>query len=79
MLDFYAANPPGKFELIEGIATLRFTDYDKPLMLTEAENVVSLSVDTPKDLEVVIKIVKQKIANNEFSQEFLALLKGEGK
>ncbi len=79
MLDFYAANPPGKFELIEGIATLRFTDYDKPLMLTEAENVVSLSVDTPKDLEVVVKIVQQKIANNEFSQEFLALLNGEGK
>ena len=77
MLDFYAQNPPGKFELIEGIATLRFVDYDKPLMLKEAENVVSLSVDTPKDLDVVINLVKQKIANNELSKEFLALLKEE--
>lgn len=74
MLDFYAANPPGRFELIEGIATLRFTDYGKPLMLKEAKNVVSLSVDTPKDLEVVTGIVRHKIANKEFSKEFLELL-----
>lgn len=74
MLDFYAANPPGRFELIEGIATLRFTDYGKPLMLKEAKNVVSLSVDTPKDLEIVTGIVRHKIANKEFSKEFLELL-----
>lgn len=74
MLDFYAANPPGRFELIEGIATLRFTDYGKPLMLKEAKNVESLSVDTPKDLEVVTGIVRHKIANKEFSKEFLELL-----
>lgn len=74
MLDFYAANPPGRFELIEGIATLRFTDYNKPLMLKEAENVVSLSVDTPKDLEVVTNIAKQKIESHELPREFLDLL-----
>ncbi len=74
MLDFYAANPPGRFELIEGIATLRFTDYGKPLMLKEAKNVESLSVDTPKDLEIVTGIVRHKIANKEFSKEFLELL-----
>ena len=59
MLDFYANSNPGKFELIEGIDTLRFLDYGKTLQFIIAKNVKSLSVDTQKDLDYVIEIIKQ--------------------
>lgn len=71
MLEFYAQNPAGKFEQIEGIATLRFIDYGKPLHLIIAENVGSLSVDTAMDLDRVRIIIKEKIKNNEFSPYLL--------
>lgn len=77
MLDFYANNPPGKMEIIEGIATLRFTDYDKTLLCVEADNVESLSVDTPKDLEKVQIIVKSKLDKGEFPLDFVKLLEQE--
>lgn len=54
MLDFYNANQPSTFELIEGIDTLRFIDYKKQLRLIVRDCGYSLSVDTPKDLEKVI-------------------------
>lgn len=77
MLDFYANNPPGKMEQIEGIATLRFTDYDRTLLCVEADNVETLSVDTPKDLEKVQLIVKSKLNKGEFSSDFVKLLEQE--
>ena len=71
MLDFYVSTPPGELELIEGIATLRFIDYNKQLLVVEAENVESLSVDTPKDLEKVIAIINKNIKNNLYDENFL--------
>lgn len=57
MLDFYAKSKPGRLELIEGIDTMRFIDYDKKLMLIKVDNCESLSVDTEKDLEEVRKMI----------------------
>ena len=60
MLDFYAATQPGHLELIEGIDTLRFLDYGKQLKLHIVPGCHSLSVDTEKDLEMVIRIIKEQ-------------------
>lgn len=65
MLEFYSSSEPGHFEGIEGIDTLRFIDYKKPLYLVPVENVVSLSVDTEKDLEKVRLIIEEKIDKGE--------------
>lgn len=59
MLDFYKNSEPGKFELIEGIDTLRFLDYGKQLKLCLVPDCRNLSVDTQKDLDMVIKIIKE--------------------
>ena len=59
MLDFYKSSKPGRFELIEGIDTLRFLDYGKQLKLSIVPNCHSLSVDTEKDLEMVIKMLQE--------------------
>lgn len=45
---------------IEGIVTLRFLDYGKQLKLIEMENLNILSVDTPKDLEEIKRIVRER-------------------
>lgn len=60
MLDFYKNTRPGRLERIEGIDTLRFIDYGKQLKLIEVKGCRSLSVDTEKDLEMVIKILKEQ-------------------
>lgn len=59
MLDFYQTSKPGKFELIEGIDTLRFLDYGKQLKLFLVHNCKTLSVDTQKDLDMVIKMIEE--------------------
>ena len=61
MLDFYANSKPGRFEIIEGIDTLRFLDYGKQLKFIIAENVKTLSVDTEKDLEKVRLLIKEQM------------------
>ena len=58
MLDLYRYTQPGRFELIEGIDTLRFLDYGKQLKLTLVPNCHSLSVDTEQDLQMVIQMIK---------------------
>ena len=63
MLDFYKNSRPGRFELIEGIDTLRFLDYGKQLKLFLVSDCHSLSVDTEKDLEMVIKMMKEGSEN----------------
>lgn len=63
MLDFYKESKPGRFETIEGIATLRFLDYGKQLKLIEVKDAETLSVDTPKDLEEVKKIILKNKRN----------------
>lgn len=60
MLDFYKTSIPGKFEQIEKIDTLRFLDYGKRLKLIYVPNLHSLSVDTEKDLNMIIKIMKEQ-------------------
>ena len=59
MIDFYKNTKPGRFELIEGIDTLRFLDYGKQLKLSLVESCHSLSVDTEKDLEMVTKMIQE--------------------
>lgn len=59
MLDFYKNTKPGRLELIEGIDTLRFLDYGKQLKLSLVPKCHSLSVDTEKDLEMVIKMIEK--------------------
>ena len=63
MLDFYKNTEPGKFELIEGIDTLRFLDYGKRLQLSIVPGCHSLSVDTEKDLNMVIKMIMEMREN----------------
>ena len=60
MLDFYHSSQPGRLELIEGIDTLRFIDYGKQLKLFLVKNCHSLSVDTAKDLEMVVRMMKEE-------------------
>lgn len=60
MLDFYKNSKPGRFEIIEGIDTLRFLDYGKQLKLFLVPECHSLSVDTDKDLEMVIRMIKEQ-------------------
>jgi 3-deoxy-manno-octulosonate cytidylyltransferase (CMP-KDO synthetase) len=57
MLKLYRDTAPGRFESIEGIDTLRFLDYGVRLQLIEVAECRSLSVDTPKDLEIVRNIM----------------------
>ena len=59
MLDFYKNTEPGRFEIIEGIDTLRFLDYGKQLKLSLVQSCHSLSVDTEKDLEEVRRMIKE--------------------
>ncbi len=59
MLDFYKSSDAGMFERIEGIATLRFLDYGHALKFVKMDNLDILSVDTPKDLEVVKSIIQK--------------------
>ncbi len=59
MLDFYKNTQPGRFEIIEGIDTLRFLDYGKQLKLILVNNCHSLSVDTQQDLEMVTRMIKE--------------------
>lgn len=59
MLDLYKNTQPGRFELIEGIDTLRFLDYGKQLKLALVHDCHSLSVDTEKDLKMVIRMMKE--------------------
>lgn len=59
MLDFYKNSEPGRLERIEGIDTLRFLDYGKQLKLFLVSNCHSLSVDTQKDLDMVIAMMKE--------------------
>jgi 3-deoxy-manno-octulosonate cytidylyltransferase (CMP-KDO synthetase) len=58
-LDFFVSTPMGKIERIEDIDHLRFIEYGKDLIFRYVES-ESFSVDTPKDLEKVIQIIKNQ-------------------
>lgn len=65
MLELYDKTQAGVTERIEGIDTLRFNDYGKIFKSIEAPDTKSLSVDTPKDLEIVTQIIKDKFKRGE--------------
>lgn len=58
-LDFYAVTPKSELERIEECDLLRFVDKNKPVIMVEVE-CRNISVDTPKDLEAVVEILKRK-------------------
>ena len=59
-LEFFSNTPKGYNEQIEDINELRFIENGKKLKMIEVI-ANSLSVDTPKDLEKVISIIKKDI------------------
>lgn len=63
-LKFFAKTPKGYNEKIEDVNELRFVEHGKKLKMVEVE-AHSLSVDTPKDLEKVRKIILEKIEKCE--------------
>ena len=65
MLKLYHDTKPGVTEKIEGIDSLRFNDYAKQFKSFEVPPCDSLSVDTPKDLEKIVKIIRTKLENNQ--------------
>ena len=56
----YDKMPIGNFESIEGIDHLRFIDNGNLMYFIKIDNIKSLSVDTPKDLEKVRQIIEDK-------------------
>lgn len=59
-LELFKNNPVGRIEEIEELEMLRVIEQHKIVSAVEASN-KSLSVDTPKDLEVVRKMMKERI------------------
>lgn len=59
-LAFFAATPKGYNEKIEDVNELRFIEHGKKLKMIEV-NSRNLSVDTPKDLEKVRKIMESRL------------------
>jgi 3-deoxy-manno-octulosonate cytidylyltransferase (CMP-KDO synthetase) len=57
MLDFYVNTECGQFESIEGCDLMRPIEYGKTLQLIYVPDCETLSVDTQKDLEEVIKVI----------------------
>lgn len=58
-LKFFATTRRGKLEEIEDINELRFLEHNIPIKMVSVD-CDSLSVDTPKDLEYVEKVIKGK-------------------
>lgn len=58
-LEFFAQTPMGRIETIEGNDLMRFIENRKHVKAHITKN-KSLSVDTPKDLEKVIAILKEQ-------------------
>lgn len=58
-LEFYVSTEPTELEKIEDIGALRFLEYGIPIHYDIVES-NSLSIDTPKDLEYVRKIMMNR-------------------
>lgn len=58
-LDFFVHTPMGSVERVEDIDHLRFLEHGKNLVFKHVDS-DSISVDTPKDLEKVRKIIERK-------------------
>ena len=59
-LDFFASTPRGAIETVEDINELRFIEHGVPLQMIVVEPGLGLSVDTPKDLERIRQLVREK-------------------
>lgn len=58
-LDFFASTKKGPYEIVEDVNEIRFLENGEKIKMIEVES-ESLSVDTPKDLEHICAIVKEK-------------------
>ena len=56
-LDFYNKTPKSKLEIIENCDLIRFLDKGIPVKMVDVK-CRNLSVDTPKDLTMVVSIIK---------------------
>lgn len=61
-LDFYYHTPKGKLEEIEECDLLRFIEHQIPIQFFNVQ-CRNVSVDTPKDLEKVRELMKEKLSN----------------
>lgn len=67
-LNFYVNTEPTELEQIEDIGALRFLEYGIPIYYKIVKS-NSLSVDTPKDLEYIRKVIREKIEKGEIKNE----------
>lgn len=65
-LRFFAETEKGPVEAVEDINELRFVEHGKKLKMIPVET-ETLSVDTPKDLEYVRRVVRTKIERGEIT------------
>ena len=63
-LDFFHNAPRGPLEAMEDVNELRFIEHGKPLKMIPVE-ARTLSVDTPKDLEYVRGVLREKLDKGE--------------
>lgn len=69
-LDFFVNTPMGSLEKIEDIDHLRFLENGIDLHFNYVES-ESISVDTPKDLEKVRKIINQELIQDKGENEWI--------
>lgn len=67
-LEFYVSTEPTELEQIEDIGALRFLEYGIPIHYDIVKS-ESLSIDTPKDLNKVKKLLHKKIGEHNGSDE----------
>ena len=67
MLNSYENMPMGEFESIESIDHMRLIDAGKNMYFVKIDNEKTLSVDTPKDLEVVRQSISKKINDGQIT------------
>ena len=66
-LDFFVSTPMGSIEKIEDIDHLRFLENGIELHFNYVDS-ESISVDTPKDLEKVRKLMQEKLSKGVYSE-----------
>lgn len=67
MLDFFTSSKPLHYELIEGLETLRFIEYKKNFICKIDPYHSGLSVDTPKDLNLINAILSKEKGGGSYT------------
>lgn len=62
-LEFFSKTEKGPIEKIEDVNEIRFIENGKKIKMIKVENIETLSVDTPKDLDKVRLMMKDKLEN----------------